>query len=749
MNLIARRGFTLIELLTVLAISSILFGIIMIPVVQGFNLTRAAQAFSEAQDRARSLIEQIGREISNSAGVRDNSGVGGRLAIVVPGQDTNPEAVVLEYVKLDIVRPAQGDPTQRGSSGAFINPDTGKEDPTLRQPKGQVALPVAPGASLVRYFVGLRRPLAANTDIAASYNNPYDGILMARNSLADNLYVLYRAEVQPKVWDPVQSRYVTNVALFEPDPQNGEPILDDPFFFVADGTAAKAARIRQWQRAATIITEISRYDMIQTVFERRTRRPIYDGNVPRILPLVQFRPTRQSSEPLDGLTALRSGEEVANSDKVGPDVFTSRLGGWTSVVLRMWPSTFDSTAPWAQFLPWQAGNSYLVTRVRMDNNGNELGTSAFAYDNTGDEMRDGTEVFDVDEYLRARNADPADPAPPGTPLFKYPFSHAVEQANLRSGWLGNPALRDLFVAHVPDRRQGKILASFAITEVGDGNPAPGQDNDNRPVLATGGAYTPGNDPGLPGNWNDLAYRPSSMTSTINQRFNKLWREWDQILLSERSDNTRAPDMIAKEAYCKRFIDLRFAECWDGASSPLHPTAGFLRARIVPGSEVVIAPDQRPGANYGRYVRYTRVTQGRPGINQYRINYVPIREPDWTELNLRTPNNPYDPRTYDPTGFVSSILQPQFRAGYLEFNSDAGTPLPNGYIDPNGNPVPTGNVSVFYRFQFTEPKDVVAADYDSRQVLEIALTIKNFPQSNVLNAQTVTLNGRSTVRNFIR
>lgn len=738
-----RLGFTLIELLTVMAISAIIFTIILIPVVQSFNLTRSAQGFADAQDRARLLIDRIGAEISGSAGVRENAGRAGSLALVVPGRDGNPEEIILENVKLDLIRPAQGDPTAR-RDGAFINPDTGKADPTLRVPKGQVTLPVAPGATIVRYFIGLRRPLAG--DGPALYNNPYDGLLMARSGLPDNLYVLYRAEVQPLLFNRTTNRFEPNRDLFEVDAATNQPILDDPRFFLADGTATKARRIRQWVRASTIVTEISRFDMIQPVYTKATRRVVYDGNVPRVTPLIQFRPARQSSEPVSGLVAIRSGEELVNSEKVGPDVYRTRLGGWSSAIVRYWPSTFDRTQPWGAFQPWQSGRPYQIARPRLDNNGQRVGYSLFAYENTGDELRDGVELFDLDAYRFAVNQDPSDT--PADPLLRYPFSYALTQANLRSNWLNNNALREMFAAFAPNERQGRIAASFAITEVGDGNPVPPDGRDNRPIASTGEPFTPGNDPNLTGVWTDARYAPSDPASFINQRFNKLWNDWDAILLAQRRDTNLPPERLAKEQFTKRFLDLRFIPTLDGASSPLHPEFGFPRARITPGSEIVIGPDQRPGENYGRLMRYSRVT-GRPGVNQYRINYVPIREPDWAQLNLQTPANPFDPATYVATNFVSAILQPQFRAGYLEFNSDPAQPIPNAGVDENGNRVDTGAILIFYRFQFSEPKDVLAADYDSRQIIEINLTIKNFPLSTDPNPQTVTVVGRASVRNFTR
>ncbi|MBC8064217.1 MAG: prepilin-type N-terminal cleavage/methylation domain-containing protein, partial [Chlorobia bacterium] len=109
-----RKGFTLIELLTVIAITAILLTIIILPIFQSFNLTRAAMAFSDAQDKARVLIERVQREINNGVNVRDNSGLNGSLALRVPSSPLGvygaPVIVTVPYVKLDIVRPAEGEP---------------------------------------------------------------------------------------------------------------------------------------------------------------------------------------------------------------------------------------------------------------------------------------------------------------------------------------------------------------------------------------------------------------------------------------------------------------------------------------------------------------------------------------------------------------------------------------------------------------------------------------------------------------
>jgi hypothetical protein len=179
---------------------------------------------------------------------------------------------------------------------------------------------------------------------------------------------------------------------------------------------------------------------------------------------------------------------------------------------------------------------------------------------------------------------------------------------------------------------------------------------------------------------------------------------------------------------------------------MDPAAGFGRAKIVPGSETVIGPDQNPGPNYGEPVRYTRTTRA-PGPNQYKINYVDLPEPDYSLYGLPNP-----PANYNAADFTSAIFQPRFKVGYIQLNSDPNVPLPSG------------NIRVYYRFQFTGGisagsaagiaaggalQDAVAVDYDSRQLMSVMLTIRNYPQSNIPNPQTVTLSATAKVRNYLR
>ncbi|RYG47980.1 type II secretion system protein, partial [bacterium] len=339
-------AFTLIELLTVIAISAILMTIILIPLFQSFNLTRQALALADAQDKGRELTERISREMSEAVAIREGGRIlttfratpdtpisGNATIIRIPpvsvgangGRFLNPRPadveVVLPFSKIDIVKAARGeDSIDPANPGQYRDPVTGKIDPTLTSPKGQVKVSIAPGQTMVRWFVALRDPFGL-------YNNPYDGLLMGRNGERDNLYVLYRAEVTPRRWTSVTldtggtaMRYVTDTRYFESvEPTIGVdstgrrvgpvPKLDDPRFMLGnDGASAdvdeKNRRVNNWLRKSIVQTELSRYDMIQTLYDLQSRRVRHDNNgIPTVLPLVQFRPGHVGSDPAKGMMA--------------------------------------------------------------------------------------------------------------------------------------------------------------------------------------------------------------------------------------------------------------------------------------------------------------------------------------------------------------------------------------------------------------------------------------------------------------
>lgn len=756
-----KRAFTLVELLVVTAVSAILLTIIAIPVIQGFNLTRAGQAFADAQNRARNLMAEMTQEIGNATSVRDLNDEGGQVAIYVPSDpDRNGVIngylpIVLEHSKIDLLVPSEGDPTL-GPNGGLLNPDSlidpfgdpndrnnWREDPTLKTPKGQVNLPVTQGLKMVRYFVGLNRPIAPDPNLGnalgnARYNNPYDGLLMRRVGGQDNLFVLRRAEVELRQF--AGGAWQVNPLLdTNNDGRLSKTELDDPFFFVITAAEegnpalrnAKIQRIQQWEARSRIVTEFSRYDMIMPIIDRRTRLVQYDGVVPRVQSLVSFTPTRMTNEPVQAQVAVRSGEEVPNSAKIGPDTFTTTIGGWSAAHVHYWPANLNDASrpagladPSALWQPWN--NALGELELREKPAGPRDGDSIFYT-----EGATTYEVFDVEAYLRSRET--ANGGVNAANIFAYPFSYAIAQSTSVVDWTAQANVRASFVPFYPEARTGKLVASFDITEVGNGTVTPPAGRDNRPAALTGDPVHPDLDPAATTvnatSWQLPIASPSNPTSQANQRFNILWRSWDQL----------APS-IEKAQFCDRFVDLRFVPNFDGALSPLHPTQGFMRTQIVPGSEVIFAPDQVRGDNYGKLVRYTRVpTPNEVGPNQYYINYVHQPLPtNWTVLGLTPPADEFDWRAYNPTDFTTAVIAARYRPGYVKFNSDPGRPLP------------AGNIFVTYRFQMTEPRDTVAVDFDSGEKVNMVLTIRNFPAvTQTVATQDVTLTGQARVRNFSR
>lgn len=732
---IRRKGFTLIELITVMAITAVLLTIIALPIVQSFNLTRAAQGFADAQFRARQLISQIEREIANGAAVRDNSGSKGSLVVVVPDNTGAPVQVLLPYTKLDIFKPSAGDPGNMAGT-AYIDPDTGKADPTLEAPKGQPNLTGGPGETMVRYFIARRDP--GTFAAPRVYNNPWvqygrpgGGKWLANNASQDNLYVLMRAEVAPYMWvnpgtGPVR---VVNTDFFidgdrDADPNTTGPVYDDPYFMDPSTWATNALpygaaqpwdpvdrdeMVQHWLARATIVTELSRYDMVMPTVDRKTNEVLFNGNVPVVVPLVRFAPTRINSESASAQLAVRPGEESVNSDKLGPDVYQTPYGSWADATMRVFPSLynpgtgFGANSAGAPRRPWTSPAT--VIDMLLDTN-----DDISLFGSTG-------QIFNVSNYRELKNA--------GQP---YPFYRSVNWGNV----LPTSAGREGFMAMVPEPTYGKVIASFDVREYGvdvgvaevdrlpSSNPALG------PGIATGPVVTPANPV--------YAAGPGWATYTnVNERFARLYNEWDALWPVGLAPAKDGPSGV------KRYIDLRqFAQA--GASAEPSPlTPGRLpRICITPGSEEIFGPDQTPGTNYGRLVRYSRVpnVDSIPvGPNQYKINYTDLPEPDWATVGLVGAN--YDKSSFTANNFLSEIMQARYRVGYVELNSRYG------------EPIPLGNIFVSYRFQFTEPSDVVSVDYDTTELMEVVLTIRNYPQTSLPNPQMVTVRGSAAVRNKLR
>ena len=242
----ANSGFTLVELLVVIAISVLLFGLLLKPLVDSLSLTQQAQATAAAQDSARKTMEVVTRELGSAAYVYDNSShpfVGVSTATIdsntgypyerfsnflnleIP--NNNPQTTTTFghafNAKLDFVLP-------RKQSGHYTDPTVDNEPITIDTVNGvQVVrptgllLPIAPGTTMVRYFVGLENP-------EKPYRNIHEGSGAATGD--DNTYVLYRAQFRPQSTDPQTGKYLLFPVADPTLPNISQtPIFDDPDFF--------------------------------------------------------------------------------------------------------------------------------------------------------------------------------------------------------------------------------------------------------------------------------------------------------------------------------------------------------------------------------------------------------------------------------------------------------------------------------------------------------------------------------------
>ena len=746
-------------------------------------------------------MDRISREVGNAVSVRN---LGSTMAPVptVDGKTLQPDGGTsfqeLPYTKIDLIPPAQGAP-DTNTPGVFRDPVTGKIDPTLTRPKGDINLPVAPGQVYVRWWVGLNSPAAVLGDgsvVPVPYNEPYTGIIMARNGARDNLFVLHRGEVQPFIYRlrkdgaANSGAWRPNLAYFhsDDDPKNGTEFdtritdLDDPYFFVPDGLLNhdknqpdpdKNNRVLRWAGISvpndpmlknglghlgqsTNQTEVSRYDMVRPTVQGSPPQPVRVGGQVAVVPLVQFRPTRVTSAPASPSAAARPGEAVEGLDNIGPDTYKTERGLWANAIVRYYP---------AGFVP---GPAALFEIANVNVNGGVTisagGTSPDGLD-TVKAPNDNFALFDLQLYEQMLAKGQA-----------YPFTNAAVSADLADLnskpsppgrlWTPEDTMRATFTPFRVLTATGKIITSFPIEEVGV-NPMPSvsgldPNRPNLPFVGIGGPNGLVQSPTQAGTADANApLSPVSSTASAsnfydpNRAFNRLWNAYPEL-----------------QGSLQRFIDLRFVTNEDGTFSPLCPVAksgevrGFNlitqtsrtangalvpdngglsnRVRIVPGSDEVYGPDQTTTNGYygAANVRYTRVT-GNPGPNQYRLVYADLPEPtneagqiDYTVLGLPSDAG-FKPKQYDSEDLLSAAFQPRYKAGYLQLCSDPNVPLP------------AGRVTVRYRFQFNGPRDTFAVDHDTREILQVLLTIKNYPQSNAPNAQTVTLKSTATLRNALR
>jgi len=248
----AARAFTLIEILIVIALTAVLFALLLVPLVSALRYTQQAQLVTAAQDAARSTEERISRELGSAVFVFDGTSHPFQLTngtMIAPGDDGYTNFLDLQILnsagtpvvahaynaKIDFVLPKLND----NGGTATVDPTTGEPITYSASQNGSAIVsnpsyvfPLAAGTNATRYYIGLKNP-------ALSYNNTREGkTISGPNGSDDNTYVLYRAQYQPYVPVTNAAGRVTgvtpNVNLFAVRNNSSGvsiPELDDPDFF--------------------------------------------------------------------------------------------------------------------------------------------------------------------------------------------------------------------------------------------------------------------------------------------------------------------------------------------------------------------------------------------------------------------------------------------------------------------------------------------------------------------------------------
>jgi prepilin-type N-terminal cleavage/methylation domain-containing protein len=301
-----KSGFTMIEILVVIAITVILLGLIMYPVIRTFNLTRQANVMVMAQDTARNTLEQITRELGQAMFVYDNS----NSPINFPVTDPKGNNVVLQalYGKIDFVLPKM-----------FMhcnNPDHDESKGSRDYERGDEAFPPCPvcgstnvearpkeplsqDTKIVRYFVGLKDP-----------TKPRDWV---DEGAPENGFVLYRAEFDP---------YDTD--LVDRDNQTGEPILDDPNFFYGPHRDA-------WRKISHVVGPIKDVDDVIITLDDA------GDHIRAVAPSIRFQLTSVTN---DSFEPAYISDLAAETPNAVPTVFRSSYGGWGSSIGSANPEMF-------------------------------------------------------------------------------------------------------------------------------------------------------------------------------------------------------------------------------------------------------------------------------------------------------------------------------------------------------------------------------------------------------------------------
>ena len=315
------------ELLVVIAITGILLGLLFVPIIQGFNLTRKAQNQIQAQSQARTGIQRMSHEIAQAASVLDNTNAALNFPLkfavnIMANSAATPLQTWANGVQ---VRPARVLYTRLDLIPAGKLPSTGTKDPTTGDQIGgsQVRFPLAHGTRMVRYFIGLK-------DNTKPYQNIYQSrVRGATKDALDNdtefpfaqdnglnPFVLYRAEYEPS--DPK----LFNLANLNSAVSDGGGFNDPNFFYNHNLASNGATYAANWKAISSAVVDGPNQDAITWVKDEVGDLLLTTP----FRPLISFAPSSISGDTATPGFLNATAAEVPNAV---PTLYSAQQAHWS------------------------------------------------------------------------------------------------------------------------------------------------------------------------------------------------------------------------------------------------------------------------------------------------------------------------------------------------------------------------------------------------------------------------------------
>ena len=753
-----RQAFTLIEILIVIALTAVLFALLLVPLVSALRYTQQAQLVTAAQDAARSTEERITRELSSAIFVFDGTSHPFQLTsgtTIAPGDDAYTNFLDLQILdstgqpvvahaynaKIDFVLPKLND----NGGTATVDPTTGEPITYSQSQNGSAIVsnpsyvfPLAAGTNAIRYFIGLKNP-------SLPYNNTREGkTVSGPNGSDDNTYVLYRTQYQPYIPNPDGSKTVVPDYRLFAKRLNGSgvaiPELDDPDFFryvnqngltdtnwlddthgvypaqvdpatithtspdgsmphdYPDGSPEQHNfRVEKWMQIAKPVIPGPNVDLI-LLPHNADNTLNYDAG-------TAITPTATTP----GYCTATSCPAIAHSgiahDPVGggyyPIINTSCTFRPATISGNATPGTTADYNSQGVVAADQSGFTYIPTVYTATSQSWSLPYHVSVFPGTYGQSNDLTSANDVlNMYYDTEQfaGNPVTVSAPGYTTTGGPLS--INPGDI------------LEYSHVPSNANPKL--AYNVTQ-------------GYPVTYDGTNYNLGGTGFVPMTINpDTGTVTFSAPSLPNGPYDRLTRQWSYGAIDTTSLDTQNLGGIASDGS----IDLTLpVHATPGLTdSPLQgfhmltttggmTSTGVTNAHIAPGSVRVTGPDQTAGPNNGQPITYTEIKSsvaGDVGDNQFYVDY------GTGVLHLKT----------GATGPIGVIYDYQAN---LSLTTPFANPLPSTFtnLDLTTNPYLPMQVTV---------------DYQTRDLIDVSIGVRIYDVTNnraqVIPAETKIKIGNS-------